>query len=121
MIDQKKVIESMNVTFDDGKIPSLQTEDPNKTLKFENLPNSYLDIDDEPEPARTITDSGNEDSDPSNGNNIGSTNLNSNQNSTYGTSHGGGGSSSDSSNSSGGGNEGSTSHTQHSDKYQEDT
>ena len=69
VIDQKKVIESINVTFDDGKLPSLQTEDPNKTLKFENLPDSYLEIDDEPEPARTITSSGNEDSYPSNGNN----------------------------------------------------
>ena len=95
MIDQKKVIESINVTFDDGKLPSLQTEDPNETLKFENLPDSYLEIDDEPEPARTITSSGNEDSDPSNGNNGGSTNLNSNQNSTSGTSQSGGGSSSD--------------------------
>ena len=65
MIDQKKMIESINVTFDYGKLPSLQIEDPNKTLKFENLLDSYLEIDDEPEPSRTITSSGNEDSDAS--------------------------------------------------------
>ena len=89
MIDQKKVIERINVTFYDGKLPILQIEDRNETLKFENLHDSYLEIEDEPEPARTINSSGNEDSDPSNENNEGSTNSNSNQNSTSRTSHSG--------------------------------
>ena len=87
VVDRKKVIESINVTFDDGKLPSLQKEDPNETLKFKNLHDSYLNIDDEPELARTTTTSCNEDSNPSNENNGGSTNLNSNQNSTSRTSH----------------------------------
>ena len=78
VIDHKKVIESINVTFDDGKLPSLQIEYPNKTLKFENIHDSYLEIDDEPEPARIITSIGNEDSDLSNENNEGSTKSNSN-------------------------------------------
>ena len=103
VIDQKKVIESINITFDDDKLPSLQTKYPNETLKFENLPDSYLEIDDEPEPSRTITSSDNEDLDPSNKNNEGGTNLNSNQNSTSRTSHSGRGSSSDPSNNLGGG------------------
>ena len=83
------MIKNINVTFDDGKLPSLQTEDPTKSMKFENLLDSYLKIDDEPEPSRTITSSGNEDSDPSNENNSGSTKSNSNHNSTFGTSHSG--------------------------------
>ena len=37
VIDHKKVIESMNVTFDDNKLPSIQAEDNTKTIKFENL------------------------------------------------------------------------------------
>ena len=37
MIDHKKVIESMNVTFDDNKLPSIQAEDNTETLKFDNL------------------------------------------------------------------------------------
>ena len=37
VINNKKVIESMNVTFDDNKLPSIQAEDNTETLKFENL------------------------------------------------------------------------------------
>ena len=37
VIDHKKVIESMNVTFDDNKLPSIQAEDNTETLKFYNL------------------------------------------------------------------------------------
>ena len=37
VIDRKKVIESMNVTFDDNKLPSIQDEDNTETLKFYNL------------------------------------------------------------------------------------
>ena len=37
MVDHKKVIESINVTFDDNKLPSIQAEDNTETLRFENL------------------------------------------------------------------------------------
>ena len=37
VIDQKKVIESMNVTFDYNKLPSIQVKDTTETLKFDNL------------------------------------------------------------------------------------
>ena len=76
VVDQKKVIESINVTSDNGKLPSLQTKYPNETVKFENPLDSYLEIDDEPDYIRTITISGNEDLYPRNGNNRGSINLN---------------------------------------------
>ena len=33
----KKVIESMNVTFDDNKLPNIQVKDTTETLKFDNL------------------------------------------------------------------------------------
>ena len=36
-IDHKKVIKSMNMTFDDNKLPSIQAEDNTETLKFDNL------------------------------------------------------------------------------------
>ena len=49
VIDHKKVIESLNVTFDDYKLPSIQIEDSTETLKFENMPDSEPDSDsDEP-------------------------------------------------------------------------
>ena len=37
VIDHKKFIESINVTFDDNKLPSIQAEDKIETLKFDNL------------------------------------------------------------------------------------
>ena len=37
VIDHKKVIESMNVTFDDNKFPSIQIKDTTETLKFDNM------------------------------------------------------------------------------------
>ena len=37
VIDHKKVIESMNVTFDVNKLPNIQIKDTTKTLKFDNL------------------------------------------------------------------------------------
>ena len=40
VIDYKKVVERLNVTFDDYKLPSLQTEDSTETLEFENMSNS---------------------------------------------------------------------------------
>ena len=60
------MIECINVTFDDCKLPSLLEEDLNETLKFENVHDSYLEMDDEYEPTKTKTTSGNEESNPSN-------------------------------------------------------
>ena len=37
VIDHKKVIESINVSFDDNKLPSIQIEDNTETLKFDNM------------------------------------------------------------------------------------
>ena len=37
VIDHKKVITSMNVTFNDNKLPSIQDEDNTETLKLDNL------------------------------------------------------------------------------------
>ena len=42
LIDHQKVIESMNVTFDDTKLPSLQREKESESLEFKNLPDYYL-------------------------------------------------------------------------------
>ena len=45
MIDHKKVVESLNVTFDDYKLLRMQIEDSTKTLKFENMSDSEPDSD----------------------------------------------------------------------------
>ena len=37
IIGQHQVKESVNVTFDDTKLPSIQTEDASEKLKFNNL------------------------------------------------------------------------------------
>ena len=37
VIDHKKVNESMNVSFDDNKLPSIQVEETTEALKFDNL------------------------------------------------------------------------------------
>ena len=50
VFDHKKVIESMNVTFDDNKLPSIQAEDNTETLKFDNL---VLEDNDTEEPEAT--------------------------------------------------------------------
>ena len=42
LIDHQKVIESMNVTFDDTKLLSLQREIESESLEFENLPDYYF-------------------------------------------------------------------------------
>jgi len=47
IIDQLQVKESVNVTFDDTKLPSIQIEDPSESLKFDNYPDSDSDDDDE--------------------------------------------------------------------------
>ena len=103
MIDHKKVIESMNVTFDDNKLPSIQIKDDTETLKFENL---ILEDSDNEEPDVA------EDRQVNNVNN-GDTNLavemmvETQRNTGYEM-----GSSSHQSSSSGGANKGSTSRTQ---------
>ena len=43
--DRSEVVESLNVTFDDYKLPSLQTEDSTETLEFKNMPDSEFDCD----------------------------------------------------------------------------
>ena len=48
VIDHKKVIESMNVIFDDNKLPSIQAEDNTETLIFDNKILEDIDIE-EPE------------------------------------------------------------------------
>ena len=45
IIGQHQVKESVNVTFDDTKLPNIQTEDASEKLKFNNV--SDLDSDDE--------------------------------------------------------------------------
>ena len=69
MIDHKKFIERMNVTFDDNKLPSIQAEDNTETLKFENLILEDSDTE-EPEAAedRQEIDTNNDVNEPSSGN-----------------------------------------------------
>ena len=45
IIDLIQVKESVNVTFDDTKLPSIQIEDPLESLKFDNYPDSDSDDD----------------------------------------------------------------------------
>ena len=54
VIDQQKVVESLNVTFDDTKLPSLQIEKESESLEFENLSDDYYLGEDEP-----VVDTGN--------------------------------------------------------------
>ena len=49
IIDQHKVTESVNITFDDTKLPSIQTEDPSEKLKFDDMSDSESEHDQEPE------------------------------------------------------------------------
>ena len=46
IIGQHQVKESVNVTFDDTKLPSIQTEDASEKLKFNNLSDPDSDDDD---------------------------------------------------------------------------
>ena len=48
MIEHQKVIESLNVTFDDTKLPSLQREKDSESLEIENLSEYNLGDEDEP-------------------------------------------------------------------------
>ena len=110
IIDQQVVKESVNVTFDDTKLPSIQLKDPSKRLVFNNLSDSDADDNnDEPEVA-TGDNNDNDDNDP--GANGG------NSNNTGDTQDTGEESSSHPDNNSGGEAEGSTSHSQHQNDYQ---
>ena len=103
-IDHKKVIESMNGTFDDNKLPSIQIKDTTETLKFDNLILEDSD-DEEPNAAEDHkeNDVNNDDREPISGNDGGNSGNTGNEL----------GSSSHQSSSLGGANEGSTSRTQH--------
>ena len=72
-IDHKKVIESINLTFDDNKLLSIQGEDNTKTLKFDNL---ILEDNDTEEPEAVEdhqeNDTNNDDTKPCSGNDGGS-------------------------------------------------
>ena len=104
MIDHKKVIESMNVTFDDNKLPRIQAENNSKTLKFDDLILEDSDTE-EPEAAenRQEIDINNNVNEPSSVNDGGNS-----ENTGFEI-----GSSSHQSSSSGGVIEGSTNRTQH--------
>ena len=51
IIGQHRVAESVNVTFDDTKLPSIQTGDPSEKLKFDDMSDSESADDQEPEVA----------------------------------------------------------------------
>ena len=65
VINHKKVIESMNITFDDNKLQSIRIKDTTETLKFDNL---ILEDSDNEEPDaakdRQERNENNDDSDP---------------------------------------------------------
>ena len=42
LINDDKLIESINVRFDDTKLPSLQKENESDSLEFENLDDIYI-------------------------------------------------------------------------------
>ena len=105
IIDKHQVKESVNVTFDDTKLPSIQKEDPSESLKFDNLSDDPpSDGEDEPE---IVTGDNNANGD-------GGGNIDNNGDTTTTGEE----SPSQSGNNSGGGNEGSTSHTQHQNEDQ---
>ncbi|KAK1384173.1 hypothetical protein POM88_021908 [Heracleum sosnowskyi] len=105
VIEDKKMLESLNVTFDDTKRPGLQTRENSESLVFENLSGDLSDIEEEPEVVTVINNEDNDnDSGPSgdSGGNTQTTTGSTSQ-STGSTDHTG--------NKSGGAGEGSTSHT----------
>ena len=109
VIEHKKVIESLNVTFDDNKLPSIQTEDPTESLKFDNMIDSDADSDtDVPVAADGNNDNGGDDPDTNGGDSSGT----SQSNTTVGSISQGERSSSHPSSSSGGADQGSTSQIQ---------
>ena len=105
IIGQHKVNESVNITFDDTKLPSIQTEDAFEKLKFNNLsdPNSH-DDDTQPVVFANFNDDNNDNDQGDGGGNIGN-NGESTSTGEESLTHPG--------NNSGGDNEGLTSHSQH--------
>lgn len=109
MIKDQKVIESLNVTFDDTKLPSLQREKDSESLIIENLHEDFSDTEEEPEVDTGIINNNVNDSSPTNDSRITTSRT---QDASRSTTHYGE-SSVSASNNSGGAGEGSTSHTQH--------
>ena len=118
VIDHKKVIESLNVTFEDNNLPSIQTEDPTKTLKFENMPDSKPD-NDWNEPLAVDGNNGTGGDDPDTGGKNHSSTFK--DYTTSGSTSHGERSSSHPNNSSGGAHQGSTSHTQQNERHQKES
>ena len=109
VITDQKVVESLNVTFDETKLPSLQRDKDSESLEFEDLSEDLTDNDEVPEVVPgNPNDDDNNDSSPS-----GDSGGNVNQTTTGSTSHNPE-SSPQTSNNSGGAEEGSSS--QHSTK-----
>ena len=117
MIDQQKVVESLNVIFDDTKHPSLQREKESESLEFENLSDNYLGEGLHVVATEVTMSNVNEASGPSGGS-IGNNTVT--QHSAETTGHSGGASNSPSINSGGANEEGSASrHTQHNYEFGE--
>ena len=109
-IGQHQVKESVNVTFDDTKLPNIQTEDATEKLKFNNLSYPYSDDDDtQPE---IVVDGNNVNNDDDHGD--GGENMDFNGESI----DTGEESSRNVGNNSGGDKRGSTSHSQHQNVFQ---
>ena len=49
VVNQQQLKESVNVTFDDTKLPKIQTEDPSESLKFNDLSDSDSEDENQPE------------------------------------------------------------------------
>ncbi|XP_063946117.1 uncharacterized protein LOC135151534 [Daucus carota subsp. sativus] len=93
---EMNIVESVNVTFDDTKLPNIQIEDPSESLKFDNYLDSNSDDDDEAPDAATGNDNNNVDIDPgiggeNNGNTVDSTNASGGSSSQPGSNSGGDG------------------------------
>ena len=112
------MIESLNITFDDNKLPSIQTEDPTETLKFENMYDSENDsYSNEPVAADGNNGTGGNDPD-TRGENHSSTFQ---DYTTFGSTSQGERFSSHPNNNSRGADQGSTSHTQQNERHQEES
>ena len=107
VIEEKKVVESLNVTFDDTNKASLQTGENSESLVFENLSGDLSDNEEAPEVVPGINNNDNDNDSGPSGDSGGNTNTTteSTGQSTGSTDH--------TSNNSGGAGEGSTSHTPH--------
>ena len=109
IIGQHQVKESVNVTFDDTKLPNIQTEDASEKLKFNNL--SDPDSDDEDTPPVVVAET-NVNNDGDHGESGGNIDLNGESIDTVDVS------SKNVGNNSGGDAEGSSGHAQHKNVFQ---